>query len=125
MMVDKEVQSISSKSGEMQNSPDPSAFSCLTQNCYEPFTHCNQEEAVSLQNSLDICSCCFMQVTMESSIGSARPSMLVTGFENYIKVSLYRQNSPRQLHTAIPVQETDPTAAGVIVICHTEVHVHR
>ena len=123
MMVDKEVQSISSKSAEMHSSPDPAA---LSQNCYEPF-NCNQEEDISLQNmqnSLETCNCCFLQVTMESRIGSARPSMLVTGFENYIKVSLYRQNSPRQLHTAIPVQETVPTAAGAIVICHTEVQVY-
>ena len=66
-----------------------------------------------------------MHVTMESSIGFKAPSMLVTGYENCIKVCLYGRNIPRQLHTATPVQETDPTATGVMVVNQTEVQVYR
>ena len=51
--------------------------------------------------------------------------MLVTGYENCIKVSLCRQNLPRPWHTATPVQETDPTAVGVMVVNQTEVQVYR
>lgn len=118
----RSVESISSKSPKMQNGTDTTAFSCLSKNCYEPF-NCIQEEGISLlSNSGDMCSCYFMHGTMESSIGSVRPSMLVTG---YVKVNLSRQNFPRQLHTATPVQETDPAATGVTVFNQTEVLVYH
>ena len=96
----------------MQKDPGLTAFSCLSQNCYKSFNG-YQEKEISLQNMQ--CSCCFLHVTMESSTGSRAPSMLVTGYESCIKVSLCGQNLPRQLHTATPVQETDPTATGVMV----------
>ena len=106
----------------MQKDCDPAAFSCLSQNCYKSFNG-YQEKEISLQNMQ--CSCCFLHVTMESSTGSRVPSVLVTGYENCTKVCLYGRNLPRQLHTATPVQETDPTATGVMVVSQTEVQVYR